>query len=42
MPPKDWSESRHTMRWQSSLAAFAMETAAARVDVSSSMAATTK
>ena len=31
MPPKDWNESRHTRRWQSSLAALAMETATARV-----------
>src|SRR5580704_3129845 len=42
MPPNDWSDSRHTRCWQSSLAALAMATAAARCGVSSAMAATAK
>ena len=42
MPPKDWIDSRPTRFWQSSLAALAMETAVARVGVSSLMAATAK
>ena len=42
MPPKDWMDSRPTKFWQSSAAAFAMETAVARSGVSSLMAATAK